>query len=37
MSLVIANWRKRAAKDKQAILAWADQVLTETVSGGGED
>ena len=36
MSLVIANWRKRAAKDKQAILAWADQVLAETVSGGGE-
>lgn len=32
MSLVIANWRKRAAKDKRAILAWADQALTETLA-----
>ena len=33
MSLVIANWRKRAARDKQAILAWADQTLTGTLAG----
>jgi hypothetical protein len=33
MSLVIANWRKRAAKDKQAILAWADQTAIEILGG----
>ena len=33
MGLVTANWRKRAAKDKQAILAWADQTMTEILAG----
>ncbi len=27
MSLIMANWRKRPAADKTAILAWADQLL----------
>jgi len=29
MSLILANWRKRAPADKQAIVAWADQLLLE--------
>lgn len=29
MGLILANWRKRAPADKQAIVAWADQLLVE--------
>tara|TARA_R100000005_G_scaffold96599_3_gene84986 strand:- start:10275 stop:11813 length:1539 start_codon:yes stop_codon:yes gene_type:complete len=35
MGLITANWRKRSAPERKAIVAWADQVLQQLVRHSG--
>jgi deoxyribodipyrimidine photolyase-related protein len=35
MGLITANWRKRSAADREAIVAWADQALQQLVGPPG--